>query len=100
MTKHICLTALYEEKLSGFEVKLTEGPQYYISTACNFRYVSMSLVLAVTSSVLMGTDNFDTRLAYWEEIIQSKSRKMQKWCKTNQKIPIKILFHHSSLLSY
>lgn len=48
MTKHICLTALYEEKLSGFEVKLTEEPQYYISTACNYPYVSMSLVLAVT----------------------------------------------------
>ena len=67
MTKHICLTALYEKKLSGFEVKLTEGPQYYISTACNYRYVSMSLVLAVTSSVFMGIDNFDTQLAPGEE---------------------------------
>ena len=66
--KHICLTALYEERLSGFEVKLTEGPQYYISTACNYPYVSMSLVLVVTSSVLMGIDNFDTQLAYREEI--------------------------------
>ena len=25
-------------------------------------------------------------------IIQSKSRKMQKWCKTNQKTPMKIFF--------
>ena len=67
MTKHICLTALYEEKLIGFEVKLTEGPQYDISTACNYQYVSMSLVLAVTSSVFMGIDNFDTQLAPGEE---------------------------------
>ena len=28
-------------------------------------------------------------------IIQSKSRKMQKWCQTNQKIPMKVLFHNS-----
>lgn len=62
------LTALCEERLSRFEVKLTEGPQYYISTACDYPYVSMSVVLAVTSSVLMGTDNFDTQLAHGEEI--------------------------------
>ena len=67
MTKHIFLTVLCEERLSRFEVKLTEGPQYYISTACNYRYVSMSLVLAVTSSVFMGIDNFDTQLAHGEE---------------------------------
>lgn len=75
VTKHICLTALHEERLSGFEVKLTEGPEYYVSTACNCPHVSMSLVLAVTSSVLMGIDNFDTQLVHGEEIFYA----MPEW---------------------
>lgn len=85
MTKHICLTALYEEKLSGFEVKLTEEPQYYISTACNYPYVSMSLVLAVTLSALMGTDNFDTQLAYGEEIFKGVPEWVRSFSQSQEK---------------